>query len=293
MLQQLNAISTRDVFTLWWSKRWIRFLVIALIPIGIVDAIFTLNAVMVYGVEIEINPFVRTMISSGQWLAWALIDISAFSVFCMLLGSYYLHTRTGKSGSSIFWLSFIVALRVGMVAYNITFLYLPMLGNSVHPPFLNFFASTIITFGVMNWLLNRKTDISIAGIKMYFRYRLDRIHDRRLLRSVRSDMKSDMVEVSPVEQPTLLVTGTTRSRIGRGLYLILSFVSFGMMFVVLDLILRYSGWMGWESDYGNYLVFKPEAAMGFVISFGVILFFLGTCMALIFKAFGSSEEIDF
>ncbi|MGY5872192.1 MAG: hypothetical protein RTV72_08115 [Candidatus Thorarchaeota archaeon] len=293
MLQQLNAISTRDVFTLWWNTRWIRFLVLSLIPVGIVDAAFTLAAISMYGVEIEINPFVRTIISSGHWLAWALINITAFSLFCMLTGSYYLHTRSRTKGPDAFWLSFVIALRVGMVVYNITFMYLPFLEGGMNPPFWTFFASIIITFTTMNWLLKRKTDISIAGTKKYFRYRLDRIHDRRLLRSVRTDMKPDEPQITSIEESMPPVKRTIRSRIGRGMYLILAIVSFGAMFVALDLILRFSGWMGWESDYGNYLVFKPETALGFVMSFGVIIFFLGLTMGFIYKAFDSSDDIVF
>lgn len=293
MLQELNTISTRDIFTLWWSKRWIRFLVFSLIPVGIVDAIFTLSAVSIYGVEIEINPFVRTMISSGQWLAWALIDIVAFSIFCMLTGSYYLHTRITIKKSGTFWLSFIIALRVGMVAYNITFMYMPLLGASVNPPFWAFFASIIIAFSIMNWLLNRETDISIDRTKKYLRYRLDRIHDKRLLRSVKTDMKSNELEKTSIEKPQSPVNRTKKSWLRKGLYIVLSILCFGAMLVVLELILRLSGWMGWISDYGDYLVFKEEAALGFMVSFGVILFFLGLSMALIFKAFNSSDEIVF
>ena len=265
---------------------------VSLIPIGIIDAAFTLAAVSIYGIEVEINPFVRIAFSSGNWLAWVVINIVAFSVFCMLTGSYYLYTRTKIGGPDTFWLSFIIALRVGMVMYNITFLYVPYLGGVVHPPFWSFLAGLIITFNLMNWLLNRRTDISIDRTKRYLRYRLDGMHDKRLLKTVKSNT-SEEVRIMDKEALREPLSQPIRSKFRRVLYVASSILSFVVMLVVLDLILRFSGWMGWISNYGEYLVFKEEAALGFMISFGVILFFLGLSMALIFKAFDSSDEIPY
>ncbi|RLI55334.1 MAG: hypothetical protein DRO87_09105, partial [Candidatus Thorarchaeota archaeon] len=116
LVKNLSTITARELLIGWWAERWVRGIVLTLIPIGIGDSIYTVAMATEYGVEIEFNPITRELLNLGLWLPWAVLNVLGFTFFCMMAGSYYLHTRWRPGGPDTFVFSFIIALRVAMAA---------------------------------------------------------------------------------------------------------------------------------------------------------------------------------
>jgi hypothetical protein len=151
----------------------VRFLVVLLFPVGIIDAAFTLATTWELGLEVEFNPIVRYLIAANLWLPWALLDIIGFALFSMLAGSYYLHTRNNPGGPDTTWITLIFALRVSMATYNVTYYYIPFV-VAVYPPFWTSILVFALTYFGLGRVLNRRTDISQRGIIQYFRNRINK-----------------------------------------------------------------------------------------------------------------------
>ena len=56
-----------------------RGFVIILIPVSIIDAFFTLQGVMIYGPEAEMNPIGRFLLGLGYWPLWVALNVVGFT----------------------------------------------------------------------------------------------------------------------------------------------------------------------------------------------------------------------
>ena len=88
------------------------------------------------------------------------------------------------------WLSLILALRIGLAAYNVTYFYIPFL-VTIYPPLWVGIFMFIVTFVSIDKLLTRRDDITKRSVKSFFTVRLSNIHDRRLIKTASANKKQE------------------------------------------------------------------------------------------------------
>lgn len=268
------------MFSLWWKERWVRGLVFALSPIGLVDALFTFILFQAHGPEFEYNPIVKLALTSDWWFAWIIIDIVSFVFFAMIAGSYYVHTRKSIFGNQVGWLSFLVALRVGAVAYNILSFYL-----DPYPIFWAAIATILTYFGVVR-LLSRTSDISVVGFKRYWRAKYDRFHDRLITRGVKREEEEE-IEESVVEDELIPTSRTVMMK--RAGYLSMVIVVFVSTPFVLTSVGFITGGLGWTEEYGSTVYWNAVAGQSFIAGFATVIILISLMMYFMMKAFTTKE----
>ncbi|MFX1330395.1 MAG: hypothetical protein ACFE9W_02465 [Promethearchaeota archaeon] len=282
-MRSLSTITPKQFCTMWWGTRWIRNLVLLLIPIGIIDAAFTLLVTWQLGWEIEFNPITQFFLSAGLWPVWALMNIGGFALFSMLAGSYYLHTRKDVRGPDSSWLALIIALRVAMAAYNVTYYFIPFY-ISLYPPIWIGFATFVLGFIMFDKLLSRTDDFSWRDFKRQVSARINSIHDARLIRAAS--------KVAPIDEP---MTGTITSQpntpmsasswLKRGAYLCGAAAAIILMTMVIEFVGTASGLIAARGQFGAYYVLTDYSGRWFLVSLCMILFFIGLSMFMIVRAF--------
>jgi hypothetical protein len=286
-MTSLADITIRELCTTWWSKTWIRVIVLLLIPIGIVDVYYTLLATDLYGVAVEFNPITRFFLGNDLWVPWSIMNIVGFSLFCMLAGSYYLHTRSNLEGPNTLWLSLIIALRLGLAIYNITYFYIPFV-VTVYPPLWTGVFTFTITFVVMDKLLTRRDDITSRSIKNYFTVRLSNIDDARMIRAAGpGEPKPVEAAIAPAPKSTLQKSVWAK----RGVYLVLGVVMILAMGWIIEVIGVLTGLAEWSSRYGAIVFFNELSGRGFLLSMVGVLSVASISMYFIIKAFETTEEL--
>lgn len=301
-MKDLSTITAKQMLTEWWTERWVRVIVLSLLPIGVIDTVYTIAMASLYGVEIEFNPITRELLNLGLWLPWAALNIIGFTFFCMMAGSYYLHTRWRPGGPDTFWFSFIIALRIGMAAYNVTFYYLPFV-VTVYPPFwAGFFAFTISLY-IMNKLLNRRHDFSWSQAKYSISSRYESYKDSRMISQATRDPSA------PLENPQVR-TESVQKEIARDhaggdipwyksawpkrvAYLLGAGCSFILMTISIEVISHISGLSQWSEAHGPFFILNEITGPPIMASFLAIILFMGFAIALIFKAFSTTQEIPY
>jgi len=283
----LRDLTIRELSTTWWSKPWIRTIVLLLIPIGIVDVYYTLLATDRYGVDVEFNPITRFFLGNDLWLPWAIMNIIGFSLFCMLAGSYYLHTRGNLEGPNTLWLSLIIALRLGLAVYNITYFYIPFV-VTVYPPLWTGVFTFTITFVAMDKLLTRRDDITQHSIKSYFTVRLSNIEDARMIRAAGPGMQTLEEDAIPPAPKSALQKNVWAKR---GVYLVLGVVMILAMGWIVEVIGVVTGLAEWSERYGAFVFFNELSGRGFLLSMVGVLSVASISMYFIIKAFETTEEL--
>jgi len=283
----LRDLTIRELSTTWWSKPWIRTIVLLLIPIGIVDVYYTLLATDRYGVDVEFNPITRFFLGNDLWLPWAIMNIIGFSLFCMLAGSYYLHTRGNLEGPNTLWLSLIIALRLGLAVYNITYFYIPFV-VTVYPPLWTGVFTFTITFVAMDKLLTRRDDITQRSIKSYFTVRLSNIEDARMIRAAGPGMQTLEEDAIPPAPKSALQKNVWAKR---GVYLVLGVVMILAMGWIVEVIGVVTGLAEWSERYGAFVFFNELSGRGFLLSMVGVLSVASISMYFIIKAFETTEEL--
>ena len=286
-MTSLADISIRELCTTWWSKTWIRVIVLLLIPIGVVDVYYTLLAIERYGVEVEFNPITRLFLGNDLWLPWAIMNIIGFSLFCMLAGSYYLHTRGNLEGPNTLWLSLIIALRLGLAVYNITYFYVPFV-VTVYPPLWTGVFTFTIAFVALDKLLTRRSDITQRSIRSYFTVRLSNIEDARMIRAAGpGEQKPKEAAIPPPPRSTLQRNVWAK----RGVYLVLGVVMILAMGWIIEVIGVVTGLAEWSERYGAFVFFNELSGRGFLLSMVGVLSVASISMYFIIKAFETTEEL--
>ncbi|MFW9848770.1 MAG: hypothetical protein ACFFF4_06500 [Candidatus Thorarchaeota archaeon] len=269
----INNMTTTQMLSLWWQEKWVRGLVLALSPIGVVDAIFTLLLFQVHGPDFEYNPIVRLALTSDWWFVWIIIDVFSFVIFAMLAGSYYIHTRSSIFGNNTGWLAGLIALRVGIAVYNV-FLYF----NDIYPIFWGAMVGFFSFIGV-NRLLNREKDISVQSVKRYWRAKYDRLHDRFITRGL--EKREDKEEVQEMENIPVSI-GVWLKRAGFISMAIIVFVSIPFILVAVGSL---TGALGWTAQYGNSFFWNEVSATAFLTGFFTVIILISIMMYFIIKSF--------
>lgn len=77
----------------------------------------------------------------------------------------------------------------------------------------------------------------------------------------------------------------------RLVYIAGALLSLPAMTVVIQLVSDWSGLTAWSRVHGPYFILNEVTGPGVMMDFIIILFFIGLCMAFIFKAFSITEEM--
>ncbi|MFW9845481.1 MAG: hypothetical protein ACFFD6_01935 [Candidatus Thorarchaeota archaeon] len=285
-MKYMESITTQELITTWWSRAWIRNLVLLLIPIGIVDTVYTLVATERYGIAVEFNPITRIFLSYNLWIPWSIMNIVGFALFCMLAGSYYLMTRDQPAGPNTVWLSLILALRIGLASYNVTYFYIPFLITIYPPLWVGLFTFTL-TFILIDKMLTRRDDITRRTIKSFFTVRLSNIHDRRLIRTATANAKSE----EPVKKEVLKTTLQKSVWAKRAAYLTMAVLMIVAMAGSIEVIGVASGLVQWSETAVPFYVFTEFTSRWFLVTVVGIIVFLSFSMYFIVKAFDTPEEL--
>jgi len=301
-MKNIKTLHVNDLFTKWWTERWVRAIVLLLIPIGIIDTIYTIAIAQAYGVQAEFNPITRSLLEMGLWLPWSLLNIGGFMLFCMMAGSYYLHTRLNPGGPDTFWLSFVIALRVAMAGYNVTFLYMPFV-VTIYPPFWVALFSFGFTLYSMNKLLKRQRDLSWSQTRYSLSSRMQRYKDAKLIESAGIPQEEEESDSAALDKEIKREIKEARSKdpkplwqhawIKRAAYLTGSALSFVLMGSSIQFISDVSGLTAWSQQHGPYFVLNEFTGPPVMASFIAIIFFMGLSLMLIMKAFSTTQEFDF
>ncbi|RLI55745.1 MAG: hypothetical protein DRP09_08875 [Candidatus Thorarchaeota archaeon] len=302
LVKNLSTITARELLIGWWAERWVRGIVLTLIPIGIGDSIYTVAMATEYGVEIEFNPITRELLNLGLWLPWAVLNVLGFTFFCMMAGSYYLHTRWRPGGPDTFVFSFIIALRVAMAAYNVTFYYIPFV-VTVYPPFWTGLFAFIITLYVMNKLLKRRSDLSWAKAKYYVTSKLGEYKDSRIIsRAAAAAATRNSALTNPQVRPEAVRRELSQEAgredlpwyrgpwVKRVAYLLGAAFSYVLMGITIEFISHMSGLSEWSQSHGPFFILNEVTGPPVMMSFIAILFFMGLSLFLIMRAFSTSQE---
>ncbi|RDE15021.1 MAG: hypothetical protein C4K48_04915 [Candidatus Thorarchaeota archaeon] len=301
-MKNLSTITPTELFTGWSTVRWVRALVLMLIPIGIVDSVYTIGMTAIYGYEVEFNPITRELLAAGYWFPWSLINILGFTFFCMMAGSYYLHTRWRPSGPDTFAFSFVIALRIAMVAYNVTFFYIPWIGGMAYPPFWTCAFSFVFSLYLMNKLLKRQYDISWAQTKYYFTSRLVNYRDAKLITStgVRKRVTTSTKNWNKEAKHEVLSSLPKTKRpwwrgawLRRVVFLGASLFSFVLMGISLQFISEVTGLSRWSEVHGPFFILNEITGPPVMASVLAIVGFISLSLAFIYKAFSTSDELEF
>jgi hypothetical protein len=270
-------MSVTEMFSLWWKERWVRGLVLALSPIGLVDALFTFLLFQTHGPEFEYNPIVRFALTTDWWFVWVVIDVVSFVFFAMIAGSYYIHTRNSIFGNHTGWLSFLIALRMGVAVFNIGAYYL-----DPYPIFWGFLGG-ILTYIMVGRLLSRERNMSIAGFKRYWRAKYDRVHDRLITRGLKSE---EVEEPEPVTESTPTSRTVMLKRAGFISMAIVVFVSIPFVLTAVGFV---TGGLFWSETFGDSFYWNTVAAQSFLAGFVAVIILISIMMYFIVKAFTTAE----
>jgi hypothetical protein len=272
----LSTMSPRQMLSLWWKEKWVRGIVLAISPIGFIDALYTLLLFQAHGPEFEYNPFVRLALTSDWLFLWILIDIISFVIFSMIAGSYYLHTRISVFENHTRWFSGLIGVRVGAALYNI-FLY-----YEIPDPILIGGLSVIITYIIVEKLLSRDRDLSIKGFKRYLRAKYDRIHDYLLTRKIKKQIQQE--EIIVTEEKISGSVDTKRVWLKRAFFISIAILVFVSTPFILAVVAELTGHVSESFFYWSRI-----AGQTFIIGFFVIIFLIGAALYFVLRAFHTTE----
>ncbi|MBS3795652.1 MAG: hypothetical protein KGY80_12180 [Candidatus Thorarchaeota archaeon] len=277
----LANMDLADMFGLWWDVPWVRYLVLSFIPIGIIDGVYTSLLFAAHGPEFEYNLLVRLAFTNDFGMVWIIINIVSFALFTMLAGSYYLHTRTNVFGNRTRWLSLIISIRMGTALHNmLAYYWIP------EAPLLAMLGAFLLYIG-MNILLNRDRDVSMKGVKRYFKAKYDRFHDALLTRGINPTSEGDLQNVNEEKNDENSEKATKWAK--RIAYMLTAIIVFVAIPFVLVGIARFTGASDWSGLFGDIFYWNYVSGPTFIMGFVMILGAVGIAVYLIFKAFDTGK----
>lgn len=278
------------MFTLWWHEKWVRNLVLLLTPVGLIDATFTVLLFNQVGAEFEYNPIVRAALHSEWWIVWFFIDAVSFFLFIMMAGSYYLHTRKSLVNNRIGIISGLVGLRVGLAAHNV------IRFHGVFPAVFGGLMFGLITFIIVDSLLDRESDLSWQGFKQWWRHKLDRRHDERLIKSIKRAEQGEATQMDEmIEREIDAEIAKTEKASGpsiwrkRALYLLSAVALFLIMPYFLLFLSEITGVAAFTEIYGPLVFWNELSAPAFLLGFISICIFTAAIMYLVLRSFEIQE----
>ncbi len=284
------TLNSRLAFSLWWRERWVRILVLSIAPLGLIDSLYTLFLWQRYGAQFEVNPIVRLALESDWRYVWMVVNTMSFVAFSIIVGSYYLHTRSQFYSNKIQWFIALIAVRLGLTVYNVLVYY------RYWSPHLVSMMIAVLTFLLLSRLLTRTEDLSRDDITSAIRLRVMRLEDYLLKMRV-GTMSADRRGISdsgaayPVRErsATRTESSTMRTRLECIAYLSAALVVFLIMPFALIVIGELTGATAEKETFWP-LVWTAQSGTAFVISFFTVAIFVGVIVFLLSKALAVREE---
>ncbi len=274
----MTSMNIQDMFGLWWDVPWVRYLVLLLLPIGVIDAYYTHLLLATYGPEYEYNPFVRLAFIHNLGIVWGIVNIVSFALFTMLIGSYYLYTRGNISGNKTPYLSLLLCMRIGIAIYNVFVFYWVY-----EAPFFAAIGGAL-SYVVISGLMSRDNDVSIKGFKRYFRAKYDRFHDKILTLGLEDTAAKDLKPLKSHEEPK-----SSRSLTRRIAYILIAIGLFVSFPFVLTCIAEFTGAAAWTEMYGDLFYWNYLSAPTFMMGFVLVIVVVGVVLYLLLRAFDTTE----
>jgi hypothetical protein len=274
------------MFSLWWQEKWVRGLVLAISPIGLIDAVYTVLLFQAHGAEFEYNPIVRFALTTYWGVIWIVADIVSFVLFAMIAGSYYLHTRQSIFENHTGWLSGLVGLRVGAALYNVTLFY-----SNPEPIFWGGLAA-LATYFFSEKLLTRDRDISIKGFKNYWRNKYDRVHDHLITRGIDSENNKDveLLNDERIEEASMETESMKLVWLKRAGYIALAIATFVSVPFILVEFAKATGGLYWSDLFSGTTPWgNPLTGGTFLGAFAIILILMSVAIYFLLRAFDSPE----
>ncbi len=274
-------MTAREMLSLWWEERWVRYVVFSLTPIGLIDAVYTVMLWNSFGAAFEFNPFVRFALSTDWWYLWFAIDIVSFSLFAMIAGSYYLHTRSRIFGNRVGWLAALVGFRIGAAAYNILLFY------EFQAALTAAAIVGICSALLLRVLLGRTEDISKQGFVGYWMGKYDSLRDRLLKRGMKA--VEPTVRTHVATQTEAMSNDSTSLWLKRAGYLSIAAIVFVSTPFFLVMVSDLTGANTFSQLYGSVVFFNELSSNAFLLAFLSVVVLAAAMMFFILKAFSASE----
>ncbi len=290
---RFSTMTPHQMFTLWWNEPWVRNLVLLLSPVGIIDAAFTVLLFGQIGAGFEYNPIVRAALQSEWWIVWFFIDAISFFLFIMMAGSYYLYTRRSLVDNRIGIVSGLVAMRVGLAAHNV------IRFHGIFPAVFGGLMMGLITFIIVDSLLDRTSDVSWQGFKQWWKHKSDRRHDKMLMKKamkqkrgddtqldekIEREIDSEITKAKKPETPSVQRIWRKRASYILGAIALFIFMPYFLVFLA-DL----TGVTGFSDIYGPLVFWNELSGTGFLLGFLAICVFTASIMYLILRSFEVQE----
>ena len=282
------------MFTLWWEEPWVRNLVLLLTPVGIIDATFTVLLFNELGHGFEFNPIVQIALQSEWWFVWFFIDAVSFFLFVMMAGSYYLHTRRNLVNNRTGLVSGLVAIRVGLAAHNV------IRFQGAFSAVFGGFMFGVITYLIMDSLLDRRNDVSREGLKQWWKHLTDRRHDEKLMKKAMKSTRGDDTqldekigreidaEISKTSEVETAEDGSAWRK--RAMYLLGAIALFILMPYFLGFLADFTGVTQFSEIYGPLVFWNELSGSAFVLGFMAICIFTAGIMYMILRSFDVQDS---
>ena len=258
----------------------------AISPIGLIDAAYTVLLFQAHGAEFEYNPIVRFALTTYWGIIWIVADIVSFVLFAMIAGSYYLHTRRSIFENHTGWLSGLVGLRVGAALYNVTLFH----GNP-EPVFWGALVA-LMSYFFSEKLLARDRDISIKGFKSYWRNKYDRVYDHLITRGIDPEKNKDVESLNDdkIEEASMEIKSVKMVWLKRAGYVALAIAVFVSVPFILVEFARATGGLYWSDLFSRTTPWGNALTAGtFVGAFIIILILMGISITFLMRAFDETE----
>ena len=95
-----KSMNLEALSRLWWSNPWTRIFVVSIIPISLIDDVYSWIYIGEYGLAGEVNPVTRFFFQSNLSIVWAVLNALVPFILMALLGSLC-ETHRGESKSWI------------------------------------------------------------------------------------------------------------------------------------------------------------------------------------------------
>jgi hypothetical protein len=141
----IESVSLRSLFSLWRSAQHIRSLVLAIVPISIVDSAYTWLCVSEFGLSGEANPITRWMFQANLSVIWLALNVLVPFICAAILGSYCILLKSEEHLAATAF-SVVFSIRVMTDCYHITQYHYKLL--AAHP--------LILIAGVFTFILTRR-----------------------------------------------------------------------------------------------------------------------------------------
>ena len=154
----------------------------------------------------------------------------------------------------------------------------------------------IITFIIVDTLLDRESDVSWQGFKQWWKHKLDRRHDEKLIKKTRKPETGDETQLDAEIEREIDAEITKTEEVAapsvwrkRAAYILGAAALFVFMPYFLVFLSEITGVAAWSEIYGPLVFWNQVSAPAFLLGFISICIFTATIMYLVLRSFEVQE----